>query len=221
MLSSITAGGLTLTAMAICSIASIVLGTVIAIIHAKTSRSTTKNFAMTLVILPILVQSVMMIVNGNLGTGIAILGAFSLVRFRSIPGTSREIVSVFFAMAIGLATGTGFVLFALILTTIISLVLVAFHVFNFFGSPTSTQTLRLTIPEDIDYEKAFHKVFAAHQVSATLAMIKTKNMGSLFEVTYDVELPAEFDRTSFINDLRLHNNNLAIALYTQAPEGGL
>lgn len=220
MLSSITASGLTVATMLLCSGASIVLGSIIALVHSKTA-SYTKNFAVTLVILPILVQAVMMIVNGNLGTGIAILGAFSLVRFRSIPGTSREIVSVFFAMAVGLATGTGFVWFAALLTAIISAVLIVFHVFNFFDSKTSAQLLKITVPEDVDQGEAFQKVFDDYNVTATLEMIKTKNMGSLFELTYAVQLPKSIDRKDFLNDLRVKNNNLAIALFENKLEGGL
>lgn len=220
MLTSITASGLTIPSMLICSAASIILGLIIAIVHSRTSTYT-KNFAITLVILPILVQAVMMIVNGNLGTGIAILGAFSLVRFRSIPGTSREIVSVFFAMAVGLATGTGFIWFAAILTAIISLLLILFHAFNFFGTESSSQTLKITIPEDIDHVEAFQAIFDKYGVVAKVEKIKTKNMGSLFELTYAVTLPETVNRKEFINDLRVKNNNLAIALYESKLEGGL
>ena len=220
MLNSITAGGLTLGSLAICSALSIILGLVIAFVHTKTSKFS-KNFAVTLVVLPILVQIVMMMVSGNIGTGIAIMGAFSLVRFRSIPGTSREIVSVFFAMAIGLATGTGFIGFAILATAIISLVLIVLSKTNIFGQAKSQQTLKITLPEDANHEETLQPVFADHHVASQLKQVKTKNMGSLYELTYGLELPAKINRKQFLDDLRVRNGNLEITLFESELEGGL
>lgn len=220
MLSSVTAAGMTLEALAICTAASLLLGLIVAFVHTKTSHYT-KNFAVTLVILPMLVQSVMMMVNGNLGTGVAILGAFSLVRFRSIPGTSREIVSVFFAMAVGLATGTGFVGFAVLATLVVSLVLLALHWLHVFDSSDTSQTLQVTMPENINHQDALQPVFDNHKVEPNLVKIKTKNMGSLYELTYSVNLPSSVDRKRFIDDLRVRNGNLSIVLFEREVEGGL
>lgn len=219
MLSSILTDGLSLTSLAIASGLSLVLGLVIAFVYTRTG-SYTKQFATTLVLLPILVQIVMMMVSGNIGTGIAILGAFSLVRFRSIPGSSREIVSVFFAMAIGLATGTGYVGFAILATVLISVVMLVLHLTRAFTEKTTAQTLKITMPEDASHEDALNPVFQAHQVSPQLQSVKTKNMGSLYELTYDIMLPERMDQKQFIDDLRIRNGNLAIVLcQNQAKEG--
>jgi uncharacterized membrane protein YhiD involved in acid resistance len=220
MLNSITASGLTLESLLICSGVAILAGLVIALIHSRTETHS-KSLAVTLVILPVLVQSVIMMVNGNLGTGVAILGAFSLVRFRSIPGTSREIVSVFFAMSVGLATGTGFIWFALLLTAIVSALLLSLHRLPLFNDQRANETLKITMPEDTDHTAAFQSVFKKHGVQAKLEQIKTKNMGSLFELTYDVQLPADINRKQLLDDLRVRNNNLAIALFESRLERGL
>lgn len=220
MLSSITAAGLTLETLLLCSGISILAGFVIAFVQSRTD-SYSKNLAITLVVLPVLVESVIMMVNGNLGTGIAILGAFSLVRFRSIPGTSREIVSVFFAMSVGLATGTGFVWFALLLTVVVSALLLLLHRFPLFGNDTAVESLKITMPEDIDHHDAFTPVFEKHGIRARLEQIKTKNMGSLFELVYDVKIPETVNRKQFLDDLRVKNHNLAIALFESKLERGL
>ena len=128
-----TAGTLSIMSALECMGVSLVLGLVIALVHMKTSKHS-KNFVISLVILPLLVQVVMLMVNGNLGTSVAILGAFGLVRFRSQPGTSKEIVSIFFAMAVGLACGMGHIVFAAIVTVIVSLILVILSKVN-FGKP--------------------------------------------------------------------------------------
>ena len=220
MLSSIYGTELTVTSLLICSALSLLLGLVVAFVHSKTTTYT-KNFAVTLVILPLLVQSVMMMVNGNLGTGIAILGAFSLVRFRSIPGTSREIVSVFFAMAIGLATGTGYIGFALFATVVIALVLTVLSKIRLFEPAGHDRLLKITMPEDTDHIAVFQPVFVSHNVDATLEKIKTKNMGSLFELTYRVRLLEGDDPKLLLDDLRVRNGNLPIALFDGQFEGGL
>lgn len=220
MLESITTGGLTIQSLLICSGVALAMGLVVALVHRKTAKST-KNFAVALVTLPLLVQGVMMMVNGNLGTGVALLGAFSLVRFRSIPGTSREIVSVFFAMSIGLATGTGYVGFALLSTAMIAPLLVLLHYLRFFDSTNPSKLLRITIPENTNPTDAFTDVFAKNGVEATLEQIKTKNMGSLYEVTYAATLPSSLDPKAFMDELRVRNANLPIALYEQQLEGGL
>lgn len=220
MLDSITAAGLTPTNLAIAAGVSIVLGLVVALVHAKTAKYS-KNFITTLVVLPLLVMGVMMMVNGNLGTGIAIMGAFSLVRFRSIPGTSREIVSVFFAMSIGLATGTGYIGFAVLMTAAISLVLILMSTLKLFQPRLASQRLIITLPEDSEYDTALQPVFDKYRIKADLEQIRTKNMGSLLEATYDVKIPSSVKRKQFIDDLRVRNGNLAITLYSTNAEGGL
>ena len=220
MLSSIYTQ-LDLTSLLICSAVSIVLGIVIALIHRFTTGGS-KNFAITLAVLPILVQIVMMMVNGNLGTGVAIMGAFSLVRFRSLPGNSREIVSVFFSMAIGLAAGTGYIGVAVIDTAVISLLLIALSKTRLLESKKQSQLLKITVAENFETTNEFETIFRKHKVNANLQYIKTKNMGSLFELAYRIETKGDTKFKQLIDDLRIKNNNLPITMTTaQAIEGGL
>ena len=195
----------------LCSITSIVLGFIIAIVHRYTSHYT-KNFLITLAVLPVLVQSVILMVNGNLGTSIAVVGAFSLVRFRSLPGTSKEIVSVFFAMAIGLATGMGQLLFAFIITVLVSLVLIILSKSNFGNRKENLKILKITIPDDLNYTNIFNDVFEKYVDKYTLESVKTVNLGSLFEITYLLDMKKEIDEKEFIDDLRIKNGNLKIIL---------
>lgn len=204
-------GTLTLMSVSICILASIILGIIIAFVHTKTSTYS-KNFIVTLIIMPMLVSVVMMMVNGNLGTGIAVAGAFSLVRFRSIPGNSKEIASVFFAMAIGLAIGMGQIFFAFIITIVISLLMLIIHHSSFGNTNQTERILKIVIPEDLDYENVLTDVLKKYTNNYTLLKLETINMGSLFELKYEVSLKDPSKMQAFINDLRVYNGNLKINL---------
>ena len=209
--SIITNGTLTITSVSICIISSIILGLVIAYIHTKTSTYS-KNFVITLAILPLLVSVVMMMVNGNLGTSVAVLGAFSLIRFRSLPGTSREIASIFFAMAIGLSIGMGQVYFASLITIVVGILLIIFYKTNFGNNNSNIKKLIILVPEDLDYETMFDDVFKEYTNNYELLNIKTINMGSIFELKYHVKLKDNIKEKDFINNLRTRNGNLKINL---------
>ena len=221
MLNSIlSSSGLTLSSLLLCSLSSIVFGLIIALVHMKTSKYT-KNFLVTLVLLPILVQTVIFMVNGNLGTSIAIVGAFSLVRFRSVAGTSREIVSIFFAMAIGLATGMGQIAFAAIITVIVSLILIILCVSKFGESMSTTKNLKITITDNVDYTEVFDDIFEKYVNSFELISAKTVNLGSLFELTYSVNMKDKVNEKEFIDELRCRNGNLKIILTHPIDSGEL
>jgi hypothetical protein len=209
--SIITNGTLTLTSVLICIMVDIILGVIISLVHMKTSKYS-KNFIITLSILPLLVSIVMMMVNGNLGTSVAILGAFSLIRFRSLPGNSREIANVFWAMAIGLAVGMGQVYFAILVTAMVSILLLIFYKTNFGNEDNSEQILRIVIPEDLDYEGAFNDIFSKYTTKTNLIKVETTNLGSLFELKYLVILKENIKVQDFINELRVRNGNLKINL---------
>ena len=149
-----SSAGLTIGSVAICTAVSLILGFVIACIH-KSDGVASKNFLISLVLLPTLVQVVIMLVNGNLGTSVAVLGAFSLVRFRSAPGSAKEISCIFFSMAVGLATGTGYVVFAAIITIIVGIVLFLLSKISFGEAPACRKEFRVTIPENVDSPVAF------------------------------------------------------------------
>ena len=210
MLNSVLSDSLSIETLLLCSIVSIVLGLVISYVHMKTSKYT-KNFLITLAILPILVQTIILMVNGNLGTSIAIVGAFSLVRFRSIPGTSKEIVSVFFAMTIGLATGMGQLLFACLITIIVSLILIILSKSN-YGVSKNDKILQITLPENLDYTEVFDDIFEKYISEYTLEKVKTTNLGSLIELTYLVNLKSGINEKEFIDEIRTRNGNLKIVL---------
>ena len=211
MFNSIIGASITLPTFVICVITSIVLGLIVAFLHMKTTKSN-QNFISTLVLLPVIVTVVIVLVNGNLGTGVAVAGAFSLIRFRSIPGNSREILNVFFAMAIGLACGTGYIGFASIFTLCVALISLLLYVTKFGEADTHEKTLRVVIPEDLDYTTCFKDEFEKYLKSSTLEKAKTINMGSMFELTYLIKLRSEVSEKEFIDSLRIKNSNLKIIL---------
>ncbi len=202
---------LSVSNLLICSAVSIILGLAIALVHMRTSKYT-KNFVITLALLPILVQSVILMVNGNLGTSIAIVGAFSLVRFRSLPGTSKEILSVFFSMAIGLATGMGQLGYATIITLIVSLTLIILNKLKFGNVNKNIKILKINIPDNLDYTEVFDDIFEKYSTEHTLDKVKTVNLGSLFEITYTITLKSDINEKEFLDELRLRNSNLKIIL---------
>lgn len=206
-----TSSNIELSSILICTLVSLVLGIIVAITHRLTSKYN-KNFLITLAVLPVLVQTVMIMVNGNLGTSVAILGAFGLVRFRSLPGTSKEILSVFFAMAIGLATGMGHIGFAALMTLIVAIAIIILSKVPVFGATKSTKILKITIPEDLDYTAVFDDIFAKYLTSSKLEKAKTTDMGSLFDLNYSVTLKNDINEKEFIDAIREKNGNLRVIL---------
>lgn len=200
-----------ISSLLICFAVSLVLGFIIALVHKGTSKCS-KDFLITVVLLPLLVQSVMLMVNGNLGTSVAIMGAFSLVRFRSIPGTSKEILIVFFAMAVGLATGMGQIWFAIMLTIIGIIMIILFNKVSLFDRNTGEKSLKILIPENLDYTDVFNDIFDKYTKKISLVKSKTTNMGSMFELTYNVVLNNNVKEKDFIDEIRTRNGNLKISL---------
>ena len=206
-----TTTGLSITIGLICAGVALLLGVVIAITHMKTSQ-TTKGFLTTLATLPLLVMAVMIMINGNLGTSIAILGAFSLIRFRSIQGQAKDLLSVFFAMMIGLACGMGHILFAVVIT-IIAVVAIIFFSYTHFLEPNKKQrVLKIVIPEDLDYEEVFEEIFKKYTSRADLTRMKTMNMGSLYKLTYDITMKNGVKEKDFLDEIRVKNCNLKVLL---------
>ena len=209
---------LDLDKLLLCMVSAIILGIVIALVHKKTTN-TSKNFIETIAILPILIAIVIMMVNGNLGTGVAVAGAFSLVRFRSVPGNSKEIMTVFFAMAIGLALGMGHIAFAIIVTIIVCIFILILNYIN--KNVKNIQSLTILIPENLDYNNLFDETLKKYTNSYKIEKIKTTNMGSLFELNYLIELKNNINTKQFIDELRIMNGNLKISLNNLMIEGEL
>ena len=194
-----------------CCIASIVLGLVSAAVY-MFKHNYSKNFVVTLALLPLIVQMVITLVNGNLGAGIAVMGVFNLVRFRSIPGSAKDIGSVFFAMAIGLATGMGFISLAVLFTLIVALANIV-YVLSPLGKPKEApKVLTVTVPEDMDFEGAFDGVLSEFTDSSELTEVRTTNMGSLYQLTYAIRMKGPKLEKEMIDELRCLNGNLKITL---------
>jgi hypothetical protein len=215
-----SSSSLSVTTALLCLLVSIVLGFVIALTHMKTGKYT-KNFVVTLIILPALVQVVMLMVNGNLGTSVAVVGAFSLVRFRSIPGNSKEIASIFLAMAVGLSVGMGQILFAVLVTLVICLCMFILYITKFGERRNVTKILKITIPEDLDYTGVFDDIFDEYTESVNLEQVKTTNMGSMFELKYSVKFLSDINEKNFIDEIRCRNGNLNISLTNPIVENEL
>lgn len=209
MLNSIIGSELSLPVFFICTGVSLALGVGTALISMFKTKSS-QSFAVTLAILPAVVQIVIMLVNGNVGAGVAVAGAFSLVRFRSAPGTAKEIGVIFLAMGIGLACGMGYVVLAAIFFGIIATAMLALTAVN-FGTPKALErTLKITIPENLDYDGLFDDLLKAHTKSYSLEKVRTSNMGTLYELQYHVTLKSPQVPKEFIDALRCRNGNLDI-----------
>ncbi len=206
-----SAVGLDVKTALICSGVALGLGIVIAITHMLTSQ-TSKSFLVTLAVLPLLVMAVMIMINGNLGTSIAILGAFSLIRFRSIQGNAKELLSIFFAMMIGLACGMGHVFFGAVITAIAVIAILLFSFTHFLEPNKNQRVLKIVVPEDLDYEEVFDEIFKKYTKKAELVRMKTVNMGSLYKLTYDVTLKSGIKEKAFLDDIRVKNCNLKVLL---------
>ena len=157
-------------------------------------------------------MAVMIMINGNLGTSIAILGAFSLIRFRSLQGRAKDLLSVFFAMMIGLACGMGHILFGAVITVIAVTAILLFSYTHFLEPNQKERVLRITIPEDMDYSEVFDEVMKKYTSRADLIAMKTINMGSLYDLTYNIRLKGGIKEKDFIDELRVKNCNLKVML---------
>ena len=206
-----TTAGMEITTALISAGVALGLGLVLAVTHMVTSQ-TSKNFLITLTTLPLLVMAVMIMINGNLGTSIAILGAFSLIRFRSIQGNAKELLSIFFAMMIGLACGMGHVLFGTVITIVAVLAILLFSYTNFLEPNKKHRVLKIVVPEDLDYDDAFTEIFKKYTRKADLVRMKTMNMGSLYKLTYDITLKNNVREKDFLDEIRVKNCNLKVLL---------
>ena len=195
---------------------SLLLGILIAAAYMYNTRYT-KSFAVTLAMLPAIVCVIIAMVNGSIGTGIAVAGAFSLVRFRSVPGTAKEICAIFLAMATGLATGMGYLGLAAAFTAVLSLVILLTGRFDFGTKRNASRfkSIRIVVPEDLDYTGMFDDLFAEYTSSCDLVNVRTTNMGSMFRLTYDVVLKDPDREKELIDKLGCRNGNLEINVSRQ------
>ncbi|MCD8382381.1 MAG: DUF4956 domain-containing protein [Clostridiales bacterium] len=207
---------ISVTDFLLCLGCSLLIGLLLAGAYLYRSRYT-RSFVVTLAILPAVVCVVIMMVNGNVGAGVAVAGAFSLVRFRSVPGTAREIGALFLAMGAGLMTGMGYLGFAILFTLILCGVTMLYSRLSLEVGKRSAlnKTLHITIPEDLDYTGVFEELLSQYATSWELVRVKTTNMGSLFRLTYDLTLRSPDVEKELIDRLRCRNGNLEITISRQ------
>ena len=200
----------------LCMSTALALGLIMALTYMHRTRYT-KSFVITLALLPAVVCIVIMMVNGNVGTGVAVAGAFSLVRFRSVPGTAKEICTLFLAMGTGLIAGMGYLGFAALFTLVMCLMFLLYNRLDFGAVKNAAiyKTLTVTIPEDLDYTDVFDDIFEEYTRSYELAKVKTTNMGSLFRLTYHIALRDAAREKEMLDALRCRNGNLEISVSRQ------
>jgi len=200
----------------LCLGVSLVLGWLMAAVYMWKNEHS-KSFLVTLALLPAVVCVVIMMVNGNIGAGVAVAGAFSLVRFRSAPGSAKEIVTIFLAMGAGLIAGMGYLGFAALFTVIMCAVFLLYSLMEKAGEKGGAvnKTVKITIPEDLDYTGAFDDIFAAYTKKTELITVKTTNMGSMFRLTYNVTLCDAAKEKQMIDKIRERNGNLEIVVSKQ------
>ena len=214
-----TATSMTVGAFLICMGTAIALGVVMALVY--TFRAAyTRSFVVTIAMLPAIVTAVIMMVGGNLGAGVAVAGTFSLVRFRTVPGTAKEICFVFLSMATGLACGMGYAGFAAAFTAMMCIVSILLSMVNFGGRRNELlrKRLRIMMPEDLDYGDVFKDLMEKYTTACTLTEVKTTNLGSLNRLTYEVTLRKSGTEKDFIDELRCRNGNLEISICTMPTD---
>ena len=199
----------------LCVGVAIVLGIVISYTHKATTK-TTPNFLLTLGILPVLVEVIILLASGQVEVSLAVAGAFSLVRFRSMPGNSKEIVSVFWAMAIGSALGLGYIWLSVVITIIVAILMFVYTSILNKSTDNSQRKLKVVIPENLDYDDVFKDLLKKYTKEYELRKAKTTNMGSTYELTYLISLKNGIKEKQFMDDIRVRNGNMTVLL--ERPE---
>lgn len=207
---------ISVTDFLICIGVSLAIGVFLALVYTYKSRYT-KSFVITLAVLPAVVCVVIMMVNGNVGAGVAVAGAFSLVRFRSAPGTAKEIGTIFLAMGAGLIAGMGYLGYAVLFSLLLGTVMLFYQKIGLgeMKGASREKTLHITIPEDLDYTAVFDDLFERYTTASEVVSVKTTNMGSLFKLTYQITLKNIAEEKAFIDALRCRNGNLEISITRQ------
>lgn len=205
----------------LCVMCALAVGLLLAACYMYQTRYT-KSFVATLALLPSVVCVVIMMVNGNVGAGVAVAGAFSLVRFRSVPGTAKEIGAIFLAMGTGIIVGMGYLGYAILCAAVLGGASALYSRLDFGCTKKSAlqKTLQITIPEDLDYTGVFDDILRQYASEYELVQVKTTHMGSLFRLTYHMTLRAANQEKQLLDELRCRNGNLEISVSKQVTETG-
>lgn len=209
MISSVIGNSMTMGAFLLCVGAALVLGVLTALVFSIKSKHTA-SWKYSIALLPAIVAVVIMMVNGNIGVGLAVAGTFALVRFRSLPGSAKEVTGLFFAVALGLICGTGYIGFAFLFFAIITVAVLVLSAMKFGEADASVRVLKIVIPEDLDYDTVFDDLFEKYARRHELVRVRTTNLGTMFELTYEVILTDPKNSKQFIDELRCRNGNLNI-----------
>jgi len=214
IISSTTGESFTLINTLTIILSSIILGLVISLVYIKTNKKNgySSNFPITLIMLPVIIAIIILLVGSNIATAFSLAGAFSIIRFRSAPGDPRDIAYVFFTLAVGLTCGMGYIGYAIIFTVILCTLMFILDLTKFGMSKTKLVQLKITVPEDLNYEDAFEEILSNYTNSWRIENIKTRDFGSLFELTYKINLKEDINQKKFLDYLRCRNGNLNISL---------
>lgn len=215
MLNSVIGAQMSVSAFLLCLGTAMVLGVLTSLVFSAKSRHT-GSWAQSLALLPPIVTLVIMMVNGNIGAGLAVAGTFALVRFRSVPGTAREITGLFSSVAVGLACGMGYVGCALLFFLVMAAFVALLSLLRFGEAGCGEKQLKITIPESLDYEGLFDDLFQKYAKRWELVRVRTTNMGTLFELSYNISLKAPGSSKEFIDAIRCRNGNLNIIFGREA-----
>ena len=195
----------------LCLATAVVSGAILAVVFSK-GDTCSRSFTVTLGLIPAVVCVVIIMVNGNIGAGVAVAGAFSLVRFRSAPGSAREIGAIFIAMAAGIVEGMGYIAYGILFTLLLSVVYILFSIVSSkFSRQNEEREMRITIPENLNYTEVFDDIFEKFTSKHELVGVKTTNLGSLFKLTYRIKLRRGENEKALIDALRCRNGNLEIS----------
>lgn len=194
--------------------AAVILGVMVTFIYYKTQDDAVyqRSMAVTLLMLPVILSVIILFVGSNIARAFSLAGTLSIIRFRSAPGDPKDIGFIFFDIAAGLACGVGLYAYGFMFVVVLGIVLFVVEKGRFFEKKYIQKTLKITIPENLNYEGAFDDILDKYTKKYTLTKIKTTDLGSLFELNYHVTMEAGQNEQEFLNELRVRNGNLNIIL---------
>ncbi len=206
----LTNNDLSFTSIFIGILCCFVCGIILAITYSFKNRLS-KNMILALILIPIIVHVLIIVINGNLGTSVAVLGTFSLVRFRSAQGNSKDITFIFLAMVIGICCGLGYYYMSPIITSLSCIIAIAIKLVPIsLDKEKRNKYLKITIPDDVNYEEEFNPIFEKYTNSCELTSIRTTQLGSLYVLQYNINLKEKNIEKQLIDELRIKNSNLPI-----------
>lgn len=216
LLSSSVGESLTFTSTLAIIFATIFLGVIISVLYIKTNKNMdVQGFAITLIMLPAIIAIIILLVGNNVARAFSLAGAFSIIRFRSAPGGPKDLSYIFFTLAVGLSAGMGYIGYAFLFTIILCVVMLVLDKIDYGKLKTNSLDLKITVPENLNYEETFDDVLRKHTTFWQLVKVKTKEFGALFELNYKIAMN-DGNQKEFIDELRARNGNLSISLTSSA-----